>query len=41
MEWNCIECGFGYDETCGDVDERTCSDCLEKELELEGENEAN
>ena len=39
MDWTCIECGFRYDETCGDVDERTCNDCLEKEMELEMERE--
>ena len=38
--FTCIECDFRYDETCGDVDERTCNDCLEKELELkEKDNE--
>ena len=35
MEWTCIECGFRYDETCGDIDERTCSDCLEEELTVD------
>ena len=31
MEWTCCNCGFKYDETTGDVDERMCFDCLEEE----------
>ena len=43
MEFTCIECGFKYDETCGDLDERTCNDCLEEELSIYagGDNEQN
>ena len=29
--WTCIECGWHYDESTGDLDERICNDCIEKE----------
>ena len=31
--WTCIECEHHYDSNTGDVDERVCNDCLEKEEE--------
>ena len=27
--WTCIECEHEYDESTGDVDERTCNECLD------------
>lgn len=31
MQWTCIECGDKYTDTTGDVDARTCDNCLEEE----------
>ena len=32
--WTCIECENSYDANTGDVDERICNDCIEKEEEI-------
>ncbi len=29
--WTCIECEFSFDDITGDLDERICYDCMEKE----------
>ena len=29
--WTCSECENSYDEHTGDVDERICNDCMERE----------
>ena len=29
--WTCIECEFKFDESSGDLDERICDNCIEKE----------
>ena len=31
--WTCIICGFKFDESTGDCDERTCHECLDEEGE--------
>ena len=31
--WTCSECENSYDANTGDVDERICNDCMEKEDE--------
>ena len=31
--WTCIECEHKYDANTGDVEERICNDCMEKEDE--------
>mgnify|MGYP003653729018 FL=1 len=31
--WTCSECENNYDENTGDVDERICNDCMEREDE--------
>ena len=29
--WTCSECENSYDQNTGDVDERICNDCMERE----------
>ena len=29
--FTCIECEFPFDESTGDVDERICNECIDKE----------
>ena len=29
--WTCIECENKFDEMTGDVDERTCEECMKNE----------
>ena len=29
--WTCIECSWRFDKSTGDLDERICNDCIEKE----------
>ena len=36
--WTCIECDNSYDANTGDVDERICNDCIEKEEEINSGN---
>ena len=36
--WTCIDCGWHFDDTTGDVDERICNDCIEKEEEINSGN---
>jgi hypothetical protein len=31
--FTCIECGYEYNKTNGDTDERMCNDCMEGEQE--------
>lgn len=35
MEWTCCECEHKFDSRTGDIDERTCFNCLEKEEYME------
>ena len=34
MKFTCIECESPFDSSTGDVDERTCSECLEEEYSV-------
>ena len=34
MEWTCCECEHKFTEMTGDIDERMCFDCLDKEINL-------
>ena len=34
IEWTCIECDGDFTKLTGDVDERMCEDCLNKEDDL-------
>ena len=33
--WTCIECNNNYNKLTGDLEEKTCNDCLDND---EGEN---
>jgi hypothetical protein len=36
--WTCIECENHFHNMSGDVDERICNECIEKDEELYEEN---